>query len=521
MKNKILKKILDYFEEFYKIKNEKNIILVERFDYLPSLINFALVTNVLSDIHKAKIISYYPSSLGFINLLNIKLKNILLKNSIDYLYNKFGVTECVRPKLKTNYKTNIYFKNKNSIQNFKYKKILIGDLMYDEFLRSNNKITINLDDKNFSKHVKKTIELFEFWYDYLNSNPVKSLVVSHAVYNMGIIIRIAIKFNIPVYYTGPNGLYYFSKFNLSRHSKYIYKNYRTFFQKIKKNVKSRILKQSKETLNTRFEGKKDIKLLLDRETKNKSFTKKISFSENKKNKNKKTKILIQAHQLNDAVHAYGKSIFPDFYEWLNCLGKLSEKTDFEWFIKIHPSEFKKNLIHFINFKKQYPKFKILNSSVSNSDLIEKKKIDLVTTVYGSGGHEFPLFGIPVINASNNGPHIGYNFNFNSKDKLHYIKLIKNSDKLKHKKINNKKIYEFYALRFLMEYSPIDNQQFYINKYGKNFMDNYISIFLNQITIEKQYELSSEIKHFVKSKKFRMFVDRTNEKNLYLKNLQNV
>ena len=44
--------------------------------------------------------------------------------------------------------------------------------MYDEFLRSNNKITINLDDKNFSKHVKKTIELFEFWYDYLNSNPV-------------------------------------------------------------------------------------------------------------------------------------------------------------------------------------------------------------------------------------------------------------------------------------------------------------------------------------------------------------
>ena len=73
----------------------------------------------------------------------------------------------------------------------------------------------------------------------------------------------------------------------------------------------------------------------------------------------------------------------------------------------------------------------------------------------------------------------------------------------------------------MEYSPIDNQQFYVNKYGKNFMDNYISIFLNQITIKKQYELSSEIKHFVKSKKFRMFVDRTNEKNLYLKNLQNV
>lgn len=518
MKKKILKKISNYFEKFYKTRNEKNIILVERFDYSPSLINFALVSNVLSDIHKAKIISYHPSSLSFIKLLNIKLKNILLKNSTDYLYNKFGVTEFVRPKLKTNNKTNIYFKDKNSIQNFKYKKILIGDLMYDEFLRSNNKITINTNDKNFLKHVEKTIELFEFWYDYLKSKPVKSLVVSHAVYNMGIIIRVAIKFNIPVYYTGPNGLYYFSKLNLNRHSKHIYKNYATFFQKIEKNVKLRILKQSKETLNKRFEGKKDIKLLLDRETINKSFTKKISFSENKKNKNKKTKILIQAHQLNDAVHAYGKSIFPDFYEWLNCLGKLSEKKDFEWFIKTHPSEFKKNLIYFDNLKKKYPKFKILNSSVSNSDLIEKEKIDLVTTVYGSGGHEFPLFGIPVVNASNNGPHIGYNFNFNSKDKLHYINLIKKSDKLKNKKINNKKIYEFYALRFLMEYSPIDNQQFYINKFGKKFMDNYISIFLNQITFKKQFELSSEIKHFVKSKKFRMFYDRTSKKNLYLKNI---
>ena len=131
---------------------EKTINLI----FLLFFISAKIISLLLSvEGSKAKIISYYPSSLGFINLLNIKLKNILLKNSIDYLYNKFGVTECVRPKLKTNYKTNIYFKNKNSIQNFKNKKILIGDLMYDEFLRSNNKITINLDDKDFSKQIRK------------------------------------------------------------------------------------------------------------------------------------------------------------------------------------------------------------------------------------------------------------------------------------------------------------------------------------------------------------------------------
>ena len=33
---------------------------------------------------------------------------------------------------------------------------------------------------------------------------------------------------------------------------------------------------------------------------------------------------------------YGNNLFPDFYEWLDFLGKMTNKTDYDWYIKTHP-----------------------------------------------------------------------------------------------------------------------------------------------------------------------------------------
>ena len=52
---------------------------------------------------------------------------------------------------------------------------------------------------------------------------------------------------------------------------------------------------------------------------------------------------------------------------------------------------------------------------------------------------------------------------------------------------------------MMEYTPIDNQDYYIKKYEAKFMDNYVKIFLDQINEIKQNELYNEVKNFVKSK----------------------
>ena len=68
-----------------------------------------------------------------------------------------------------------------------------------------------------------------------------------------------------------------------------------------------------------------------------------------KNKNN---ILIATHCFTDAVHAYGNALFADYYEWMNYLGELSNKMDYEWLIKIHPSQYDRNKLQINKFIKK-------------------------------------------------------------------------------------------------------------------------------------------------------------------------
>ena len=43
----------------------------------------------------------------------------------------------------------------------------------------------------------------------------------------------------------------------------------------------------------------------------------------------------------DAPHAWGDLLFDDF-EWMDYLGKLSNELDYDWYIKLHPLDFKEN-----------------------------------------------------------------------------------------------------------------------------------------------------------------------------------
>ena len=60
--------------------------------------------------------------------------------------------------------------------------------------------------------------------------------------------------------------------------------------------------------------------------------------------------------------------------------------------------------------------KILRKNIDNDKYhvihhFLKKKVNLLLTCYGTIAHEYAYFGIPVINASINNPHINYNFCF--------------------------------------------------------------------------------------------------------------
>ena len=205
--------------------------------------------------------------------------------------------------------------------------------------------------------------------------------------------------------------------------------------------------------------------------------------------NKKIKILIAPHDFFDAVHIFGKTLFPDFYHWMNHLGNLSENTDYDWYIKNRPNYPGKFKIYqpYTNqlikeLVEKFPRINILPNEYSHHQII-KEKIDFVLTCYGSVGVEYPFFGVPVINASVNNPHINYKFNIHPKTIKEYDYILKNLSKFKK---NNKtyfsknKIYEYYFMRniFTDREWLIDNYQKMLNFVGGNdgqFTDNMSEI----------------------------------------------
>ena len=54
------------------------------------------------------------------------------------------------------------------------------------------------------------------------------------------------------------------------------------------------------------------------------------------NKSKKLKVLIATHCLFDSPHVSGNFFFNDFSDWLHYLGNLSDKTNYDWYLKAHP-----------------------------------------------------------------------------------------------------------------------------------------------------------------------------------------
>ena len=230
-------------------------------------------------------------------------------------------------------------------------------------------------------------------------------------------------------------------------------DYPKTFKKLSKSIKKKGLHQSKKILQNRLSGKGGVSNHL---------ISKISSFHSKKLKtlisnNKKIKVLICTRNVFDATHVYGDLLFTDNFDWLNFLGNISKKTNYDWYLKTHinfDGKFKlyqpnSNKIIFEIFNK-YKKIKILPNNYSHKQIINEK-IDFVLTQHGSVGFEYAYHGIPVINASYNNPQVAYKFNFHPRNKVEYEKLLLNLPSITKKlTISKKDIQEFYFMRHIYQ-----------------------------------------------------------------------
>ncbi len=500
---------------------KKKVIFVEFNRMASSIISYSYLTNILSKKYKSQIIAYRLTAKK--NLLKDFLWKIASKIRIFntfQVYQSFGVKDFFNPhtyfiksdNLRKISKIKKKVHSKKDLLNLKIDNIYIGDLIYDSYLRNYLKATINFKDKNFNLFFEHSLNLFFQWIEVFKKYDVKSVIVSHSVYTLAIPLRIAISKNISAFQCNTHDIYRLSKKNIYA--------YREFFEYKKKSkqldlsIKKKAIRLAKERILKKFAG---TNLSLGASV-HKSAYKKI-FYKNILKKSNKTKILIATHCFFDNPHPYGLNLFVDFYEWLDFLGKLSLKTNFDWYIKLHPDYLDGTKKIILNFLNKYPNISYIPSKYSHHQLINEG-IDVALTCWGSIAHEYPIFKKTVINCSRNNPHINYDFSLHPKTIKEYKHMILNLNKFKCK-INQKKIYEFYAMNFVLQKDSwmIDkfDQIVNTNEYGYDyiFTSNFYNFWMNkEFNINKHEKILKKVSSFVDSKDYLMGWNKKDLNNFY-------
>ena len=122
--------------------------------------------------------------------------------------------------------------------NLKINNIYIGDLLYDEYLRSHDKSTINTK-KEVEVFLIKFLENFFYWQELIDKNKkIHTLIISHTVYAIGIAPRIASHKNIKIYCVSNSSITKIDKKNKYKFddTKYFKKTFKKLGKKEKRNL---------------------------------------------------------------------------------------------------------------------------------------------------------------------------------------------------------------------------------------------------------------------------------------------
>lgn len=454
----------------FRNTKDKPIILFEFNNYPASQIGgYYFISNILKN-KNYEIKSFYngygvktPFKRNISDLFKWRLKKFL---SLGFLkiYKIYGVKDLIIPSI--NYcesdatkklfkKITRNIKSKKDILKIKIHDVLIGDLIYDTYLTRYTKPTIDIKNKEFLSVMNECIGLTLYWMKYFQSNKIAYVIGTHGVYSYAIPFRVALKFNARGFLVNLHGIKEMKENIIYEHS--VKRTKKKLLNKFKKNEKKKLILNAKKELNKIISGKE----ITGRD----NSLKISSFNINENNANlikpsNKIKVLISPHDFFDAAHGYGDhELFEDYYEWLKYTFKISEETDYEWYIKTHPDlkgkfgDKQRNTRKIINeMLFNYKNIRLLPPNYSHKDIISEG-IDFVITCHGSIAYEYSLNNIPALIASSCNPYEEFKFTINSKNKKDYRNKILNFKKIKKSfKINKKNIYEWYVLRFYVVFT---------------------------------------------------------------------
>ena len=410
-------------------------------------------------------------------LLNFKWKNMysLVSKKNLYFFNLNLFIEL--DYLKKSEKILKECKNKLELKLLKYNNILIGDLIYDTYLRFSGEPTVNLRSPFLVEILSKTIQL----HDYLKKINIKFNIKyfmsqQHSYIFHGLPFRFFQKTNVMSYHFD-NRFNYLRKQN--KNIKFLRKDF-SLFPKVfsKLNNKSSRLAEAHNLLKSKFKGN-----IIKQER----WMPLSVYHKKKLNINKKINAVIFMHCFVDSPTARGDSIFEDFYHWIVETLEFLKKLGLEEsvIIKPHPNS-QPDSIKFENFlKSKYNKFIWVDRNASNASIF-KLKPKCGISVYGTVLHELAYYNIVPISAGTN-PCLAYKFVNTAKTKSEYFSLIDKAIKNKNKfKININEILEMVYCYYLLDDTRDDliakkmNLKNIINETQSNSLAIFQKLFIKKI-----------------------------------------
>lgn len=511
-KHPALRKFIEHNEKVFSINKRvaqrKPLVLFELNTMHSAHIAYSYLANVLATSHQSQIKAYVQRAhQGFLQGLLFKIKKAIGANEFS-AYKSFGVTAFIEISLSRAQKVkakklfvDIFgrLNTKLDIEALTISNVWVGDLIYDSFLMTYKKPTIDKESPEFMRSLLESIEFFVFWEDYLNNNDVRAINVSHCVYNLAMPLRIAVQRNIPVFQASATHVYQLSSKNLFAYSDFLH--FRERFAALPPEVRKEGIAEAQHRIERRFAGEVGVDM---------AYSSKSAYGVSRHSRllkeSPRKKILIATHCFFDSPHSYGNNIFPDFYEWLHFLGKMTETTDYDWYIKTHPDYLPGTKEIIDSFVAKYPKFTLLPADASHHQIIAEG-INLALTVYGTIAFEYAALGILVINASQNNPHIAYGFNLHAKDIEDYRRLLTGLEQLEFT-IDKQQVFEYYFMRYIYNtedlfFNNYDTTIDELGGYYEQFTPAIYEKWLDEWSPEKHRSIISALQSFIQSGDLRM------------------